>query len=169
MLMQVEAGVMQPAWTFTGTGTFYHLGWFFTSVNLVVLGIVMVLSFFIRRFWCRICPLGGLLALFNRFPPFKWVSAVRIEKSEEKCTKCGICKRVCPTQVAEVYEQKGGDVLTAECIGCLHCVEMCPYDDALKFKFAGKTICRSQNWLGKNKCPTSNTGKKEKPPETTDQ
>jgi ferredoxin-type protein NapH len=85
--------------------------------------------------------------LFNRFPPFKWVSGVRLEKVEEKCTKCGICKRVCPTQVKEVYEKKSGDVTTSQCLLCLRCVEMCPYEDCLKFKFAGKTVCKSRNWL----------------------
>jgi ferredoxin len=150
-LMQNQAGVLQTEWVFTGTGTFAHLGWYLTSVNLIIFSIVSVLAFFIRRFWCRICPLGGLLGLFSKVPPFKWVTAVRIDKNEEKCTKCGICKRVCPTQVTEVYEKKEGDVMTTQCIGCLRCVEMCPYDDALKFKFAGQTVCRSKNWLGKSK------------------
>jgi len=143
-LMQNQAGVLQTPWIFNGTGTFYQLGWYLTSVNLIILCIVTIAAFFIRRLWCRICPMGGLLALFSRFPPFKWITAVRIVKNEEKCTKCGICKRVCPTQVKEIYEQKGGDVMTSKCIGCLRCIEMCPHDDTLKFKFAGKTVCRSQ-------------------------
>jgi ferredoxin-type protein NapH len=74
---------------------------------------------------------------------------VRLDKTEEKCTKCGICKRVCPTQVKEVYENKGGDVTTSNCILCLRCVEMCPEDGCLKFKAAGKTVVKSRNWLGK--------------------
>ncbi len=147
LMLQSSAGILKPEWIFTGTGQYYQLGMYLTSINLIILGIVTVAAFFIRRSWCRICPLGGLIALFNRFPPFKWVSGVRLEKDQEKCTKCGICKRVCPTQVKEVYEQKGGDVMTSQCIGCLRCVEMCPYEDALKFKFAGKTVCRSRNWL----------------------
>jgi polyferredoxin len=142
-LMQNQAGVLQTQWIFSGVGDFYQFGWYLTSVNMIILGIVTVAAFFIRRVWCKICPLGGLLGLFSRFPPFKWVTAVRIEKSEEKCTKCGICKRVCPMQIPDVYEQKGGDIMTSQCIGCLRCVEMCPYRDALKFKFAGKTICHS--------------------------
>ncbi|MDR0797877.1 MAG: 4Fe-4S binding protein [Nitrososphaerota archaeon] len=147
LLMQNQAGILQSQWIFTGTGNFYQLGMYLTSVNMIIFIIVTIAAFFVRRSWCRICPLGGLLALFNRFPPFKWISAVRIDKNKEKCTKCGICKRVCPTQVKEVYEQKDGDIMTSQCIGCLRCVEMCPYEDALKFKFVGKTICRSRNWL----------------------
>ena len=131
----------------TTTGDFWQLGQYITSLNLAVLAIVTAAAFFFRRSWCRICPLGALIALFNRYPPFKWISGVKLEKVEEKCTKCGVCKRVCPTQVTEVYEKKGGDVTSAKCLLCLRCVEMCPYEDCLKFKFAGKTIFKSRNWL----------------------
>ena len=88
--------------------------------------------------------------MFNRFPPFKWISGVRLEKAEEKCSRCGVCKRVCPTQVTSVYDKKSGDVANSQCIMCLRCVEMCPHEEALKFKVAGKTVCKSRNWLDKS-------------------
>jgi ferredoxin-type protein NapH len=148
LLFQTSVGLMRPEWLVESTtGQFYQLGFYLTSLNLFVLGLVTVTAFIYRRAWCRICPLGALIAFFNRFPPFKWISGVRLEKAEEKCTKCGICKRVCPTQVTEVYEEKGGDVTVSNCILCLRCVEMCPYEDCLKFKVAGKTVCKSRNWL----------------------
>jgi ferredoxin len=151
LLTQTSMGLMRPEWLVESTtGAFYELGYYITSTNIIVLGIVTVAAFFFRRSWCQICPLGGLIALFSRFPPFKWISGVRLDKTEEKCTKCGICKRVCPTQVKEVYEQKSGDVASSQCIYCLRCVEMCPYEDCLKFKFAGKTVCKSRNWLNKS-------------------
>jgi ferredoxin-type protein NapH len=151
ILSDTSVGLMKPEWTVENTtGQFYQLGFYITSTNLIIFGIVTAAAFFFRRSWCKICPLGALLALFNRFPPFKWISGVRLQKSEEKCTKCGICKRVCPTQMKEVYEQKSGDVATSQCIYCLRCVEMCPNEDCLQFKFAGKTICKSRNWLSKN-------------------
>jgi ferredoxin len=147
-LSQTSVGIMRTDYIFgPTTGQFYQLGFYVTSLNLFVLGVVTVAAFFVRRSWCRICPLGGLIALFNRFPPFKWVSGVRLDKVEEKCTKCGICKRVCPTQVTEVYENKGGDVTTSNCILCLRCVEMCPEEGCLNFKVAGKTAFKSRNWL----------------------
>ena len=150
LLVEVGAGVMQSGWVLgTTTGQFWQLGQYVTSLNLFALAIVTAAAFFFRRSWCRICPLGGLIALFNRFPPFRWISGVRLEKAEEKCTKCGVCKRVCPTQVTEVYEGKSGDVATSNCLMCLRCVEMCPEKDCLQFKFAGKTVCRSRNWLEK--------------------
>jgi len=116
-----------------------------------VLIIVTILSLAYRRFWCRICPLGALTALFSTYRPFRHIALTKIEKSEEKCTKCGVCKRVCPTQVTEIYDRKGGDVTVSNCMLCLRCVEMCPYKDALQFKFAGKTITSSRNWLDDKK------------------
>lgn len=151
ILVDASIGLMKPQWiTQNTTGQFWQLGQFITSTNLIILAIVTVAAFFFRRSWCRICPLGGLIALFNRFPPFKWVSGVRLNKFEEKCTKCGICKRVCPTQITNVYEGQSGDVATSQCIYCLRCVEMCPSADCLQFKFAGKTVCKSRNWLIKS-------------------
>ncbi len=148
ILAETGLGLMKPAWTTqTTTGQFYQLGYYLTSTNLIILAIVTAAAFFFRRSWCKICPLGALMALFNRFPPFRWISGVRLNKVEEKCNNCGICKRVCPTQVKEVYEQKCGDVASSQCIWCLRCVEMCPNKDALQFKFMGKTVCASRNWL----------------------
>ena len=151
MLTESSVGLLRPEWlTQTTTGQFYQLGFYLTSINLIILAIVTAAAFFFRRSWCQICPLGALIALFNRFPPFKWISFVRLNKVEEKCTKCGICKRVCPTQVKDVYEKKGGDVANSQCIYCLRCVEMCPQEDCLQFKFAGKKVVKSRNWLNKS-------------------
>jgi ferredoxin-type protein NapH len=148
ILLETSVGLMRPEWTVENTaGQFYEVGFYLTSLNLFVLGLVTVAAFLYRRAWCRICPLGALIALFNRFPPFKWFSVLRLDKKEEKCTKCGVCKRVCPTQVTEVYEKKGGDVTTSNCLLCLRCIEMCPYEDALSLKAAGKTVLKSRNWL----------------------
>jgi ferredoxin-type protein NapH len=122
-------------------------GFYLTSINIVVLVLITVLSFIYRRFWCRICPLGALIDLFSAHKPFKRIALTRLEKDELKCTKCGICRRVCPTQVTDVYERKGGDVTVSGCVLCLRCVEMCPEKDALKLKFAGKTLYKSSNWL----------------------
>jgi polyferredoxin len=104
-------------------------------------------AFMVRLLWCRFCPVGVTLSILNRFRPFKWAPLLRINKMEEKCTKCGICKRVCPAQVTEVYDKRGGDVTTSGCTLCFRCVEMCPEKDALKAQIANKTICKSKNWL----------------------
>lgn len=128
-------------------GPFWITGFYITSINLAVLIAVTILSLAYRRFWCRICPMGALTALFSTYRPFRYIALTKLEKIEAKCTKCGICKRVCPTDVAEIYDRTGGDVTVSGCMLCLRCVEMCPYEDALKVKFAGKTLMRSRNWL----------------------
>jgi polyferredoxin len=126
----------------------YYSSGIFVSINaLIVLALTVVGSFFVRRVWCRFCPTGSSIAIVNRFRGFKWAPVLHLNKDEEKCTKCGICKRVCPLQVTEVYEQKGGKIMTSMCMLCFRCVEMCPYEGCLKVNMAGKTIFKSRNWL----------------------
>ena len=116
-------------------------------IAIAFVGLTLVGSFFIRRVWCRFCPTGCSLAVANRFKGFKWAPLLHIDKDEEKCTKCGVCKRVCPAQVNDVYEQKGGKINTSMCMQCFRCVEMCPYQDTLKLKLGKKTLFKSRNWL----------------------
>lgn len=108
---------------------------------------VLTASFKARRFWCRFCPTGLSLAALNRFKEFRWAPLLSLNKNGEKCTKCGICSRVCPVQVTEVYEKKTGAVDTSMCMLCLRCVEMCPEKDCLSLGIVGRCIRSSQNWL----------------------
>jgi ferredoxin len=128
-------------------GQFWVAGFYVTSINLAILIAITILSLAYRRFWCRICPLGGLTALFSTFTPFKQIALTRLDKNEQKCTKCGVCKRVCPTQATQMYEKKGGDVTESRCMLCARCVEMCPYEGALRMTVAGKTVLKSRDWL----------------------
>ena len=120
---------------------------FATIFALIFLGLVLVGSVFIRRVWCRFCPTGISIAVINKLRGFKWTPLLHIDKNETKCTKCGICKRVCPVQVTEVYEKRGGKITTSMCMSCTRCVEMCPYENCLRVKLGGKTILKSRNWL----------------------
>ncbi len=146
----VECGLGFMKWSYVSQityGPFYMVGFYVTSLNLAVLITITILSLAYRRFFCRICPVGGLTALFSTFSPFKQIALTKLQKNETSCTKCGVCKRVCPTQVTAMYDQKGGDVTVSGCILCYRCVEMCPEKDTLKIEFAGKPVFKSRNWL----------------------
>ena len=120
---------------------------FATIIALIFLALIVVGSFFIRRVWCRFCPTGISIAVVNKINGFKWAPVLHLDKNETKCTKCGICKRVCPVQVTEVYEQRGGKIMTSMCMLCTRCVEMCPYEDCLRLNLGKKTVFKSRNWL----------------------
>ena len=154
----VEVGIGQMNWSYISQiayGPFWITGFYLTSINLAVLIVVTILALAYRRLWCRICPLGAITALFSSFTPFKQIALTKLQKDEHKCTKCGVCKRVCPTQATAMFDQKGGDVTESRCMLCARCVEICPYEGALKLTFAGKTLMTSRNWLQENK-PESN-------------
>ena len=125
-----------------------YSGEFFPEINaLIFLALTIIGSFLIRRAWCRFCPTGSSIAIVNRLKGFKWAPLLHLNKNETKCTKCGICKRVCPVQVTEVYDQKGGKIMTSMCMLCFRCVEMCPYENCLQVNMGNKTLIKSRNWL----------------------
>ncbi len=98
----------------------------------------LVTTAFIRRLWCRICPMAILLGYLNK------ISLFTLRKEGKRCTKCGICLRACPVQVKEVYEEKDKDRIDpSTCILCYRCVEMCPEKDALKIGFKKWTVIPS--------------------------
>jgi polyferredoxin len=145
-LIQCAIGSMKWSYVWAITG-YSPLAGYVSYMNLIILGVVTALALAYRRVWCRICPLGALTALFSSFTPFKQIALAKLMKNEQKCTNCGVCKRVCPTQADAVFDKKGGDVTESRCILCARCVEICPYEEALSIKFAGKTIMKSRNWL----------------------
>jgi ferredoxin-type protein NapH len=150
LCLLIEASIGAIKWSYISQivyGPFWITGFYVTSINLAILIAVSIVSLVYRRFWCRICPLGAITALFSSFTPFKQIALTRLTKNQEKCTRCGVCKRVCPTEATDVYDKKGGDVTESRCILCARCVELCPYEGALELKFAGKTMMKSRDWL----------------------
>jgi polyferredoxin len=92
-----------------------------------VLGILVGLSFFIQHFWCRyLCPYGALMGIAALFSP------ARIRRDEKLCIDCAKCAKACP---ALLPVDKLPAVKSAECSGCLICIESCPAEGALEMRF----------------------------------
>ena len=109
------------------------------SVSLYASGFLMVFvliaSFFKRRFFCTICPLGYLMGLAHKVQPF------RIRKDCTACTECGACYEACPMGIKQIYtEREQADVTDINCIMCGECVRCCPEDKALSLTFLGKGL-----------------------------
>lgn len=110
------------------------------TIGLTVLGFFFVFSFIVRKFYCRICPVGAINSLFNKH------ALLTLQKDGDKCTKCRICLRACPMDIEEIYEEKEKTNISAkECIHCYRCVELCPEDDCLSVAFLEKKIYRSKS------------------------
>jgi len=122
------------------------------SGTLTVLGFVALGFFFlsaaVRRLYCRICPVGGLAAPFNRY------GLISLRKRGQRCTRCGACARVCPVDNLTVYEGmpgvaaggrlgKAGSVDACECTLCLRCVEGCPEEGCMELTLAGRRVVGS--------------------------
>ena len=45
---------------------------------------------------------------------------------EAKCTGCGNCVEVCPSEVFEMKDEKSSVVRPEECVECETCVSECP-------------------------------------------
>ena len=77
----------------------------------------LVAFYLIGRFWCRyICPLGGILGIFNR------VSILKLKLDMNKCTDCKECLKVCPVDI-DKFEDVGK---SSDCIQCGKCIDTCP-------------------------------------------
>jgi len=134
------------------------------AVSLYLSGFMMIVvlagSFFKRRFWCNICPLGLLIGLTHRISPF------RIKKDVQSCTECGACYEACPMGVKIIYtEREKTDVTDMNCIMCGECIRKCPEDNALAMTFAGKklyTASRKQVMSGFGPADSCRSNRKER-------
>ena len=87
----------------------------------------------------RICPLGAMMAPFNRS------AMLDLKKDGTKCTRCRACLRVCPLDIEEVYvEMESTNITAPECIHCYRCVEECPEKECLSVEFLGRTLAHSE-------------------------
>jgi polyferredoxin len=88
-------------------GKGWLMSWWKVGILLSFVGLALVAF----RPWCRVfCPLGGFLALFNRWSVF------HLRFSADRCVECNFCRSRCPVGV-KVDEK----INTTGCIRCLEC------------------------------------------------
>ncbi len=98
------------------------LGWLFTW-KMTVLIVLVILSIMVFRPFCKyLCPLGAIYGLFNP------VALYRFRIADDKCTKCGLCQKACPVDIA-VYKTPN----SPECIRCGRCKSVCPHSAVTNF------------------------------------
>jgi len=100
-----------------------------SGLPLVVIGALLLLSFFFRNPFCRfLCPYGALLGVLSRFSP------VKVERAWSACISCGGCNKACPSHIDVMHKER---ICSEECIGCLRCVSSCPKPEALQLRLKG--------------------------------
>ena len=98
---------------------------FFIKIAIAV--IIIVLSVFILRIFCRIlCPLGAIYSLLNK------IAILHMQCDKSKCTKCKDCAKSCHIKIEPMDKPNA-----PECFRCGKCVSACS-QKALKYKFGVK-------------------------------
>jgi polyferredoxin len=96
------------------------------QTTAIVMAILVVLSLFVKNFWCRfLCPYGamtGLVAL---------ISPTRIRRDPAACIDCAKCAIACP---AGLPVDTASSIRSAECTACMSCVSVCPAAGALDLR-----------------------------------
>ena len=99
----------------------------------IVIGLLVVASFFAQNPWCRyLCPYGALHGLLS------WASPVRVRRDAARCIDCAKCARACPSRLP--VDTKAS-IASPECTGCLECLAACPVKDTL-----GLSASRRSRW-----------------------
>lgn len=109
-----------------------------TTLAMIILALFLAGSFFQRRFFCKFCPMLALMNVFGHLNLFQF------RKNPKTCTHCENCAYVCPMDIRKVTEErKQSKILDEDCILCLSCIEACPEDKTLYFRFFRFSIFES--------------------------
>lgn len=114
---------------------------FFVNISSFALGtivVLMLLSVFIKNFWCRyLCPYGGFLGMLS------WLSPLKITRTKETCIDCELCTKACPANIRVHTAER---VWSDECMACMKCVAACPVRDTLEFR-THRTAAPVPSWI----------------------
>jgi len=90
--------VYPPLWDFCPARAFFSFQ-LTTPLLWSVVIIFVITSMWVQRFWCKyLCPMGALLAVFNKIAP------LRIVIDHDRCTSCHRCDADCPVDIAPIPE-----------------------------------------------------------------
>ena len=105
------AGALEAGLPYSAQSLLAGNGWIMSGLKIGILLAFFAAALFIHRPWCRVlCPLGGLLALFNRFSLF------HLRFNPQQCSECNLCRSRCSMGVK--VDQA---VNVSGCIRCLEC------------------------------------------------
>jgi polyferredoxin len=105
------AGALEAGLPYSAQSLLTGNGWLMSGMKSAILVLFLAAALFIHRPWCRIfCPLGGMLALCNRFSLF------HLRFNPKECIECNLCRSRCSMGVK--VDQK---VNVSGCIRCLEC------------------------------------------------
>lgn len=96
-----------------------------SAAAFVILGIILILSLFIERPFCKYaCPFGAVLGIVSLLSVFK------IQRNKKTCINCGLCDKNCPMNI-EISSMK--TVKNHQCIGCFTCTSgvSCPVSNTV--------------------------------------
>ena len=117
-----------------------------SATAAVVLAVLVLLSVFIKNFWCRYaCPYGAVMSLASLFSP------VTIRRDAEACVECGKCAKACPSNLPV---DRLVQVRSVECTACMECVSSCATQNALQFalpprRTSSGASTSAQRWQGR--------------------
>jgi len=99
--------------------------WHISLFSLIVISALVILSIFIRNFWCRyLCPYGAFLGFLSMFSPLK------VTRNPDTCTSCQRCTKACPAHI-QIHEKLR--IKSDECMACGECLAACPEENTLEF------------------------------------
>ncbi len=94
-----------------------------TAAKLAIFAFLLALMIAGSRSFCRLlCPIGAILAPFNKF------SFWRVRPPKAPCTACSACNRACPTDdhPAARIERNVSPSRSLDCVVCHQCPSACP-------------------------------------------
>jgi len=109
------------------------------AIANTLIGFTLVAAFALRQPFCRICPMLGFNAAFQRLSPLRLV-----KRQHDKCGKCGICAQACPMDIFEIAREHGAKAYHEDCTLCGRCAEFCPDDGVIQMKWGPVTLFQSK-------------------------